>query len=73
LGVGRFVRVLGTHLADNETVHQSAIDRLKYPECAYNAPNLKSYLANADIPPPANTTRITRGKPCDPLPPRVSS
>jgi uncharacterized protein (DUF2235 family) len=66
--MGRFIRVLGKHLADNETVHQSALDRLNHAPSAYAAKNLTAFRQNAKPPVPVNTTRIMRGTPCPDLP-----
>ena len=66
--MGRYLRVLGKHLADYETVHQSALDRLALASCAYDAKNLEAYLKIGKVPAAANTTRIARGKPCPDLP-----
>jgi uncharacterized protein (DUF2235 family) len=66
--MGRFVRVLGKHRADGETVHQSALDRMAHVPCAYAARNLAAYLSNGNLPPAANTARVARGIPCPDLP-----
>ena len=66
--MGPHERELGEHTADGEAVHQSAIDRMNLPACAYGPDNLKAYLAKPGGPQPANTARIARGEPCPDLP-----
>jgi uncharacterized protein (DUF2235 family) len=60
--LGVFERQLGTHRADGEAVHQSAVDRLNWPRSAYQPRNLKAYLNSS--PPVADTRRVARGTPC---------
>jgi len=62
--MGPHVRTLGQHVADGETVHQSAIDRSSLPACAYDPANLKAHLAAGRPAQATNTTRIARGTPC---------
>ena len=61
--MGPHIRQIGEHATDGEAIHQSAIDRLNFPECNYNPENLQAYLAknNARV---VKTRRIARGKPC---------
>ena len=66
--MGPHERKLGEHAAHGEAVHQSAIDRMSLPACAYGPDNLKQYLARAGAAQPVNTTRIARGQPCPDLP-----
>jgi len=65
--MGPNVRVLGTHAADGESVHQSAIDRKRLPECQYSPENLNAVLTNGATIKTVNTTRVARGTPCPPL------
>lgn len=62
--MGPNVRALGQHAADGEAVHQSAIDRMRLPECRYAPANLDAVLKTLKV---VNTTRVPRGKPCPPL------
>jgi uncharacterized protein (DUF2235 family) len=62
--MGPYVRTLGKHAADDEVVHQSAIDRKGLPKCAYAPPNLEAYLQNPGQVQVVNTTRVARGTPC---------
>ena len=60
-------RAIGEHLADGEAIHQSVLDRMKLPECAYDPPNVKRFLAqgrNSVV----DTVRTPRGVPCPALP-----
>jgi len=66
--MGPIERKLGEHVADGETVHQSAIDRMNLPACAYGPNNLRTYLAVPGRSAAANTGRIERGTPCPDLP-----
>jgi uncharacterized protein (DUF2235 family) len=66
--LGPNVRTLGQHKKDGEVIHQSAIDRMRLPECQYAPENLKAVLASGGKLDFANTTRIARGTPCPPLP-----
>jgi len=61
---GPTTRKLGAHVADGECVHQSAIDRLGYADCKYNAENLSSVLQEGTPLRVVNTTRVARGTPC---------
>jgi uncharacterized protein (DUF2235 family) len=60
--MGPYVRPVCQHSKD-EAIHQSVIDRLNYPACNYNPPNLKQYLKSSETN-IADTTRIIRGTPC---------
>jgi uncharacterized protein (DUF2235 family) len=62
--MGPHLRPIGRQLADGERVHQSALDRMQLPECAYAPANLKEYLGLAGTPATSTTTRIARGVPC---------
>src|SRR5271165_900789 len=71
--MGPYIRPIGNQLADGETVHQSALDRMHLPagplapQGDYAPQNLKNYAGRVGTPPAANTTRIARGTPCPPL------
>ena len=65
--MGPNVRTLGQHVADGEAVHQSAIDRMRLPECKYAPENLEAVLTKGGTLKVVNTTRIARGTPCPPL------
>lgn len=65
--MGPYERKLGGHVADGETIHQAAIDRLNWAASAYSPDNLRAYMANGGMPSPANTTRMARGTPCPEL------
>jgi uncharacterized protein (DUF2235 family) len=65
----RHVRPIGEHGADGEFIHQSALDRMNLPECAYEPANLRKALGRGALP-TVNTLRIQRGQPCLPLPAR---
>jgi uncharacterized protein (DUF2235 family) len=69
--LGTFERPVCEGQDSNEFVHQSAVDRLKHKESAYAAANLQRCVSRA-APPVSyvNTSRIPRGTPCPPLPPR---
>jgi len=64
--MGPYVRPVGKQISDGETVHQSAMDRMKLPACEYNPENLKQCIASVGGagPQTVNTTRIARGTPC---------
>jgi uncharacterized protein (DUF2235 family) len=62
--MGAHVRPIGDHLVDGEVVHQSAVDRLNLPVCAYAPSNLKACLANGAMENVCDTARIARGTPC---------
>jgi uncharacterized protein (DUF2235 family) len=66
--LGPYVRPIGQHSADGESIHQSAIDRIDFPSVAYAPPNLKSYLSTAPNPRKSKTTRIPTGTPCKAAP-----
>lgn len=61
-----YVRPIGRQPLDGEAVHQCALDRMNLVDCAYAPAN----LANRGALPVVDTTRVPRGKPCAPLPPR---
>lgn len=63
--MGPYVRPIGEHLADGEALHQSVLDRMKLAECAYDPPNVKSWLARGH-PVVTDTKRLPRGEPCPP-------
>jgi hypothetical protein len=66
--LGTHVRTIGRLASGGEVVHQSAIDRLKDPACAYAPQNLKTFLDSAAAAAArSNTARIARGSPCPPL------
>ncbi|HCG03166.1 MAG TPA: hypothetical protein DEV93_21825 [Chloroflexi bacterium] len=62
--LGPYIRPIGRQPPDGESIHQSAIDRLKDPPSAYAPENLKAYLASTPAPRTSNTERISRGTPC---------
>jgi uncharacterized protein (DUF2235 family) len=62
--MGMHVRAIGHQLADGETVHQSAVDRMNLPACGYSPDNLKAYLSIAGTAQVVNTARVGRGTPC---------
>ena len=68
--MGQYVRALGTHAADGEAIHQSAVDRAQLAECRYQAGNLAACLAQSPGLPTVTTRRIARGTPCPELPHR---
>lgn len=59
--MGPHIRPIGRQPADGECLHQSAIDRLRLPECKYAPENLRQYLLTSAKPVVCNTTRIMRG------------
>lgn len=63
--MGPFVREIGRPTTGKECIHQSVLDRLAYPACRYHPENLKGYPGKFQDIPVVNTTRISRGKPCD--------
>jgi uncharacterized protein (DUF2235 family) len=65
--LGPYIRPIGDHLADGESIHQSAIDRRKLAECNYQAANLGRFLSEANPVPLASTTRVPTGVPCPPV------
>jgi uncharacterized protein (DUF2235 family) len=65
--LGPYVRPIGNHLADGETVHKSAVDRKNLAECAYHAGNLDAFLSQAGPITPASTGRVPTGVPCPPF------
>jgi uncharacterized protein (DUF2235 family) len=66
--MGPYVRPIGRSIADGEAIHQSAIDRMNLPECAYAPANLRAVVAGGAAP-TVDTRRIARGTPCPPLAP----
>jgi uncharacterized protein (DUF2235 family) len=60
---GPHVRSIGDQ-SSGEAVHQSAIDRMNLPSCAYSPENLRAYLATAGPMKPYRTSRIDTGAPC---------
>jgi uncharacterized protein (DUF2235 family) len=68
--MGKHVRTLGSHVADGEAIHQSALDRFDLPVCEYRAGNLSECVAQPGTLPTVNTKRVSRGTPCEDLPPR---
>lgn len=65
--LGTHVRPLGSHAADGEAIHQSALDRAGLAACDYQADNLAACVALAGKLPTVNTKRIPRGTPCEKL------
>lgn len=65
-----FTREIGKHPEDGESVHRSAIDRVKHADCDYHPQNLEKCLNKDLVPkhpkklPIVDTTIIPRGKPC---------
>jgi uncharacterized protein (DUF2235 family) len=66
---GSYSRPIGEHLADGETIHQSAVDRLKLADLMYQPSNLESFLKTSPPDSVTNTSRVARGTPCRPEPP----
>jgi hypothetical protein len=66
--LGQYLRPIGQHLADGESVHASALDRLNLPACDYKPSNLSDYLQAVVKPATSDTARIPRGKACEELP-----
>ncbi len=63
----KYVRPIGDNLAHGEAIHQSALDRMRLPECNYKPENLAKAVARGNVP-VVNTRRVPRGQPCPPLP-----
>jgi uncharacterized protein (DUF2235 family) len=64
--LGAYIRPIGDHLADGESIHQSAVDRRKLADCNYQAANLGAFLSKTNPIPLAGTTRVPTGVPCPP-------
>jgi uncharacterized protein (DUF2235 family) len=62
------VRRVGENGMHGESLHQTALDRMRLAECGYAPENLPPHLAQRM--PVVDTKRIARGTPCPPLPPR---
>lgn len=65
--MGKHSRPIGGHIADGETVHQSAVDRVNHAESRYSPANLGAYRAGNPNAATSNTSRIPRGTPCAPI------
>jgi len=61
---GEYIRPIGQHPNDGETIHRSAIDRMSLASCNYHPPNLQAYLNSHGSTTPAATTRVPTGVPC---------
>ena len=59
--MGRNIREIGAYHDDGEAVHQSAVDRIGDPGCAYQPVNLQRYLDAGKVR-IVDTTRIERGR-----------
>ena len=62
--MGPYERPIGRQLADGESIHQAALDRMQLAELKYAPPNLSTYLRGTSSPVVSDTTRIPRGTPC---------
>ena len=63
--VGAVDRPIGKFRAHGEAIHQSALDRMRYADCAYAPANLRACMdaAGGAKLPIVNTTRVARGMP----------
>ncbi len=62
--LGTHVRAIGQARDSGELVHQSALDRRAWRECAYAAANLEQYVGVAGATTTCGTKRIARGTAC---------
>jgi len=62
------LRPIGQHGVAGEAVHQSALDRGRLPECQYAPANLQAVPTGGGTANVVDTTRVTRGTPCPPMP-----
>ena len=66
--MGDYHRPVGEHRQHGEQVHQSVVDRLALKGLAYAPRNLAQELVSgSNALPIVNTTRISRGTPCEPM------
>lgn len=64
--LGRHVRPVGAQANGHEQLHQSVLDRINLPSMNYNPANVPLNLRTGGLP-VVNTTRISRGTPCQPM------
>lgn len=62
--MGPITREIAPRPDNNQTIHQSAVDRLNSVELAYQPPNLIAYLEKNPGASVVNTTRVPRGTAC---------